>query len=186
MACSDKVYNIAIVRNPFMKLYMLFFAVCLSAIGCSNSENSNSGNTDQMPNGRNWVLVSYGLETGDSIPAVDDVQFTLTYNLTGGDQITGFAGFDGCNAFSSTEVIHEGENILPVNGVNVDGAVCGNLQFAEYLQQFDHFYSVISNTFSSQAIDSKLQLKSPSEQYLLFDPCNPVDPNSLDSICEPI
>jgi heat shock protein HslJ len=133
-----------------------------------------------------WVLTSYSSDMSGVTPAVDSVPFNFAFNINQQGEPTGFYGFDGCNVFSSGEVRAEGNTVTSMNGVNTDGRSCGDLQFADYLMQFDHFYTVISDSFSYDEMNDQLILTSTTRSSLLFSPCVAIDSDSLDSICEPI
>ena len=155
-------------------------------LGCSSTEISPMDAAEASPLEGRWVLISYSSDAVDLTPAVDAIPFNFAFNISEQGQPVGFFGFDGCNVFTTAEALEEGNVIMPVNGVNVDGRFCGSLEFAEYLMQFDFFYSVISDTFSYHRANTQLILKSLTGSTLTFDPCVAVDPDSLDSICEPL
>ncbi len=173
--------------------YFLIISVALSLLSCggSSEEGPECGpNSSCLPEklsiDKRWVLTSYSSDAGDPAPAVEAVPFNFAFNITDQGRRTGFYGFDGCNVFSSDGVMLEGTTITPVNGVNTDGRSCGALQFADYLMQFDHFYSVISDTFSYDEMNDQLVLSSSTGSSLMFGLCIAIDSDSLDSICEPI
>lgn len=185
-----------------LKVFVLLSTVALVACGSDSNEQAQSGDTENLLNTQNndpivnnntaisddrrWLLTSHGSETNETTPATLEAPFTFAFTYSQQNQISGFFGFDGCNVFSSGMVMVDGKVVMPVQGVNVDAASCGNLSFTEYLLQFDSFYNVISNTFSYESSPTELVLTALAGNSLTFQPCMPIDPNSLDSNCEPI
>lgn len=165
---------------------LILSIVFVVLIGCSNNDESVLEAVNSSSNDKRWSLTSYGSETNGSTPATLEVTFIFAFTHSEQNQISGFFGFDGCNVFASEMVIIDGNVVMPVQGVSVDDGGCGNLSSGEYLLQFDHFYSVISNTFSYESAPTQLVLTALAGNFLTFQPCMPIDPNSLDSICEPM
>lgn len=185
-----------------LKMFVLLSTVALVACGSDSNEQAQSGDTENLLNTQNndpivnnntaisddrrWLLTSYGAGTNEPQPATLEAPFTFAFTNSEQSPVSGFFGVDGCNVFASEMVMIDGNVVMPVQGVSVDAGVCGNLTSSEYLLQFDHFYSVISNTFSYESEPTQLVLTALAGNFLTFQSCMPIDPNSLDSSCEPI
>ena len=127
--------------------YLLLIASTLLN-GCGGSELTSDPGLSQIDlvNGRTWELTSYTEQNTNSVQAQPD--YTIRFLLFNETNL--FSGFDGCNTFSSQQLVVEDENqrISSLDGINVDGLFCENLQFSEYLLQFDVFYSALSSPFN--------------------------------------
>jgi len=163
-------------------------------IGCSDSDQPQMTEDvlvtandldDIAPDQSRWVLNSYQSNRNEPIPAVSEAPFNFSFVFNDEGDRTGFFGFDGCNVFLSENILMDGNTVMPVNGVSVDTLACGNLTFDAYISQFDFFYTVISDSFIYEEVNSQLVLRSMSGQTLTFDPCILIESDNIASMCEP-
>ncbi len=166
---------------------LLVFGLLLQ-YGCNNTEPNNqtspqAQDDSAVKSDKRWSLASYSIEGDEHTSALRNINVTIAFTSSDQGTITGFTGFDGCNVFVSDQVMLVGENVLQVNGVNVDAGFCAELQTTDYLQQNDFFYSVITSSFTYVNSDEQIILQTPTKRTLRFEPCIPIDPDSLDSGC---
>ena len=51
-------------------------------------------------------------------------------------------------------------NVMPVNGVSVDTESCENLGFDAYINQFNFFFMVISDSFFYEEVESHVEVQT--------------------------
>ncbi len=147
---------------------------------------------DEGVNGHVWQLRAYGQQDEPAVQAIAGI--TMTYSLqvssalsvnavTQNEEKASFIGFDGCNAYGAYSVLIEGTLVTGQHDINVDAGDCGNLGYINYPVQRDYFYSVLQGPYTYSLLGTSLLLQTSAGRTLQFDPCEPVDPDSLDSLC---
>ncbi len=181
------------------RINMLFFIVLyvLSA-GCSTgtgSDNQSQPDTIDAPltdiaeteesitiDGR-WLLASYTSEDGGLTMAAVDVPFSFFFSRNDQGEIAAFGGFDSCNAYGSEQINVQNDMIFVVEGISIDTGSCDNRLFGLNANQGEFFFSVISDSFTYQVVNSQLILESLSGRSLTFNVCEPVDPDGIGFGC---
>lgn len=114
--------------------------------GCGGSSSQSEFNSIDFINGRTWGLTSYSEVNNGPTLAVSG--YTLQFALFRNDNR--LSGFDGCNSFETDQlnVDAERDHISLTDTINIGDRFCEELQFSEYLVQFDFFYTFLSSPFN--------------------------------------